>query len=291
MRHQDHLGGCISITILVSDVRRFEFCILLTSFPLRFGPDWAWNNFDFFVVAIIWIPRKFMPLNVMCVRVLRLIRLLKLAKQFKQLRVVVMGMLNGFKSVGYIVLLLLLFFFVFAVFGCMSFRRNDPFHWGGLGISMVTLYRVATFENWTQIIYLSYFGCNSQYTSLIGVSTRLFVRFCRLMHFCMNSLYLSQVYFGGNGRNPWVELGQKNQRIETPYGSFYERVCWHPHRQAALSSVYFIVFVFVVAFVVFSVFIGAVTGAMAEAVFNFKDQEKMERDIKSRKRAKLEDPK
>jgi hypothetical protein len=52
----------------------------------RTGPDWAWNNFDFIIVAICWVPAGIIG-NVNFLRLLRLMRLMKLVKKVKQLQV------------------------------------------------------------------------------------------------------------------------------------------------------------------------------------------------------------
>jgi voltage-gated sodium channel len=98
-------------------------------------------------------------------------RLFKLVGKVKQLHVIVMGLARGLGSCIYIVMLLLLIFYLYAIVGTACFRRNDPFHFGGLGISMLTLYiRIATFESWTNVLYINYFGCSSQNPSVDGVS-------------------------------------------------------------------------------------------------------------------------
>jgi hypothetical protein len=96
-------------------------------------------------------------------------RLLKLVSNVKQLRVIVVGLTQGLSAVTYIVILLVLVFYLFAVLGVNCFRRNDPFHFGNVGLAMITLYRIATFESWTAIMYINIFGCNSQTGSVLGV--------------------------------------------------------------------------------------------------------------------------
>ena len=113
------------------------------------GGDWGWNNFDFWLVFICWIP---MGGNVAFLRLLRLMRLLKLVGKVKRLQVIVMGLIKGLASVTYIMVLMSLIFYLFAVMGVDSFRENDPFHFGSLGVAMLTLFRCATLEDWTDIM-------------------------------------------------------------------------------------------------------------------------------------------
>lgn len=96
-------------------------------------------------------------------------RLFKLAKKVKKINVIVMGLFKGMNSVFYIMLLLLLVFLIFSVIGVQTFRRNDPLTFGGIGIAVVTLFRVITLDNWTTLIFINWFGCNSQHMSVNGV--------------------------------------------------------------------------------------------------------------------------
>ena len=64
-----------------------------------------------------------------------------------------------FQSIAYILLLLFLIFYLYAIVGMMLFKDNDPFHFGSLEISMLTLFRMATLEDWTEVMYISWEGC------------------------------------------------------------------------------------------------------------------------------------
>lgn len=52
---------------------------------------------------------------VQCMRLMRLVRLLSLVKSIKQLRVIVIGLVQGIKSSGYIIILLIMFIYIFAI--------------------------------------------------------------------------------------------------------------------------------------------------------------------------------
>jgi len=52
---------------------------------------------------------------VQCMRLLRLLRLLALIKTIKQLNVIVVGLVQGFKSSGYIIVLLVMIIYIFAI--------------------------------------------------------------------------------------------------------------------------------------------------------------------------------
>ena len=57
------------------------------------------------------------------------------------------------KSIGYIVILLFLVFYLYAVAGIYAFRANDPWHFSSLPIALLTLFRAATLEDWTDLMY------------------------------------------------------------------------------------------------------------------------------------------
>jgi voltage-gated sodium channel len=136
--------------------------------PFRyfFGPDKMWNNFDFWIVFACWLPFES---NISLLRLLRLLRLLKLVDKVKQLHVIVMGLVKGIAGVSYIFLLMMLIFYLFAVMGVALFRENDPFHFGSLGVSMLSLFRAATLEDWADIMFINWFGCDSGYDGVLGV--------------------------------------------------------------------------------------------------------------------------
>ena len=108
--------------------------------------------------------------NVAFLRLLRLMRLLKLVGKVKELQLIVMGLIRGLSSVTYILVLMILIFYLFAVLGTSTFRRNDPFHFGSIGVSMLSLFRMATTESWSNAMFINIYGCNSQYESVWGVS-------------------------------------------------------------------------------------------------------------------------
>ena len=86
-------------------------------------------------------------------RLFRLARLAKLVHKVPKLRMIVVGLVGGFKSIGYIMILLLLVFYMFGVAGMSLFSDNDPFHFNTVPRAILTLFRAATLEDWTDIMY------------------------------------------------------------------------------------------------------------------------------------------
>lgn len=72
-----------------------------------------------------------------------------------ELAVLVAGMYSGGRFIGAILLMLLLVFFSFAVVGQSVFKPNDPTHFNSLEVSMLSLFRSATMEDWTDIMYIN----------------------------------------------------------------------------------------------------------------------------------------
>merc|ERR1711968_8752 len=92
-------------------------------------------------------------------RLLRLLRVLKLLKGLPELLVIVSALINGLASIGYIATILFMFFYLFGIGGMLFFGRNDPWHFGTLHISMITLFRCSTLEDWTDVMYTNIHGC------------------------------------------------------------------------------------------------------------------------------------
>ena len=68
------------------------------------------------------------------------------------MRVPVDAMLGGAVSIGYVGLLTTSVCYVFAIVGVDTFKANDPFNFGSLHRAMLTLFRCATLENWTEVM-------------------------------------------------------------------------------------------------------------------------------------------
>lgn len=123
--------------------------------PWRFftGKEMRWNTFDF-VIIVMSLPVWGSALggsNIAILRMLRLMRIMKLVKRVPQLYMIVMGLIGGLKSIGYIMLLLFLVFYLYAISGMYAWQDNDPFHYRSVPIAMVTLFRMATLENWSNV--------------------------------------------------------------------------------------------------------------------------------------------
>lgn len=123
--------------------------------PLNYFRN-GWNVFDFSIVAVCLLPSTGAWVTV--VRLARILRAVRLITQIPRLQVLVGALLKSLPSMGYVSLLLGLHFYVYAVMGTFLFRGNDPGHFGDLGNSMLSLFRVVTLEDWTDVMYSSVHG-------------------------------------------------------------------------------------------------------------------------------------
>lgn len=129
--------------------------VALAPRPQDFFKD-SWNIFDFVIVAVCLIPvsGSFGPV----LRLFRLLRVLRLLSAVPKLQLLVNALLKSLPSMLYVTILLLLLFYVYAVAGVMFFAKNDPVHFGNIFDAILSLFRVVTLEDWTDVMYLQIYG-------------------------------------------------------------------------------------------------------------------------------------
>ena len=92
------------------------------------------------------------------IMVIRLFRIPKLFTHISELRVVVESLLTGMSSLMFVAIILVLFFYCFAIGGMTLFMDNDPVHFENLQIALLSLFRAATCEDWTDVMYINMLG-------------------------------------------------------------------------------------------------------------------------------------
>lgn len=112
----------------------------------------GWNLFDFVIVVVSLIPLDDSEYALIA-RMLRLFRVMRLISFIPELRVLVSALISALPRMGYVALLMFIIFYLYAVIGNLMFAEINPKLWGDLGISLLTLFRVATFEDWTDVMY------------------------------------------------------------------------------------------------------------------------------------------
>ncbi|KAG3233892.1 hypothetical protein PI124_g21042 [Phytophthora idaei] len=233
-------------------------------YPWRFfiGKEMRWNCFDFAIIVMslpIW-GSALGGSSIAILRMLRLMRIMKLVKRVPQLYMIVMGLIGGLKSIGYIMLLLFLVFYLYAISGMYAWQGNDTFHFRSVPIAMITLFRMSTLENWATIMYINYFGCDrfdGGYYSTNPAAAASF-QYCNI----------TEVYGANQTDSSLASQRALNQ---------------------VMATIYFITFILISAFVMLSLFIGAITMSMTQSMEHMKkaqeEAEAKKRAEKARKRA------
>ncbi|WP_281558815.1 ion transporter [Thalassomonas sp. RHCl1] len=111
----------------------------------------GWNIFDTVIVIGSLIPTG--GSGVLLARLLRVFRVLRLVSMVPELRILINALLKAIPRMGYIGLLMFVIFYIYAAIGSILFNQINEVLWGDLSISMLTLFRVATFEDWTDVMY------------------------------------------------------------------------------------------------------------------------------------------
>ncbi|MBT4837283.1 MAG: ion transporter [Methylococcales bacterium] len=111
-----------------------------------------WNVFDFLIVVASLIPVQDTEM-VLLARLLRIFRVLRLISIIPELRVLINALLISIPRMGYVLLLMFIIFYIYGAIGSFVFDEINPVLWGNIAISLLTLFRVATFEDWTDVMY------------------------------------------------------------------------------------------------------------------------------------------
>lgn len=111
----------------------------------------GWNLFDFAIIVISLVPSVGVLATVG--RLARILRVLRLISTLPELRLIVSTLMRSIPSMFNIIMLLSIIFYMYAVAGYHLFHEVDPVHWRNLGISLLSLFRIVTLEDWTDIMY------------------------------------------------------------------------------------------------------------------------------------------
>ena len=112
----------------------------------------GWNVFDTFIVAVSLIPIDDSE-GILLARLLRIFRVLRLISFVPELRMLVGALLKAIPRMGYVVLLMFVIFYMYGAVGSMFFNTVDPDLWGNISVAMITMFRVVTFDNWSEVMY------------------------------------------------------------------------------------------------------------------------------------------
>jgi voltage-gated sodium channel len=112
----------------------------------------GWNIFDTLVVAISLIPIDDSEMALLA-RLVRVFRVLRMVSVVPELRILINSLIKALPQLGYVILLMFIIFYIYAAIGSFIFNEINPKLWGDIAISMLTLFRIMTFEDWTDIQY------------------------------------------------------------------------------------------------------------------------------------------
>ena len=112
-----------------------------------------WNVFDFAIIVLSLIPAVG-PFAVVA-RMARLMRLLRLVSAVPELRLIVTTLVRSIPGMLHIVAVMSVLAYIYAIIGFQLFHEHDPEHWRNLGVSLLSLFRIVTLEDWTDIMYVA----------------------------------------------------------------------------------------------------------------------------------------
>mgnify|MGYP006424808295 CR=1 FL=1 len=114
----------------------------------------GWNIFDFTIVALSILPFE-QTMGIAIARIFRILRVVRLFSGLPSLRKIMTALGDSINPILSIILLLVIIFYIYAVigvhlFGHSSFTRDL---WHDVPTAALTLFRVLTFEDWTDVMY------------------------------------------------------------------------------------------------------------------------------------------
>lgn len=125
----------------------------------------GWNVFDFVIVVLCVLPMAGPFAAVL--RLARALRLLRLVSALPKLQLLVGALLKSLSAMGYVTLLLALLFYIYAVTGIHLFGAHDPENFGSLPAAFLSLFRLVTLDNWTDLF-------NAQIAHVSGLKVALY---------------------------------------------------------------------------------------------------------------------
>jgi voltage-gated sodium channel len=123
-----------------------------------------------------------------------------------ELRTLINSLLKALPQMGYVVLLMFIIFYIYAAVGSYLFADINPFLWDNIATSMLTLFRVMTFEDWTDIQY--------ETMEVYGWSWIYYMTFIFLTAFAFLNMVIGIVINVMDKEGRKVELGQKSEAQE-----------------------------------------------------------------------------
>jgi len=112
----------------------------------------GWNIFDTLIVVVSLIPIENTEMALVG-RLVRIFRVLRMVSIIPELRMLLNSLVKALPQLGYVILLMFIIFYIYAAIGSTFFAQINETLWGDISISMLTLFRIMTFEDWTDVMY------------------------------------------------------------------------------------------------------------------------------------------
>ncbi|MGJ8662634.1 MAG: ion transporter [Marinicella sp.] len=112
----------------------------------------GWNIFDTLIVVVSLIPIQDSEMALIG-RLVRVFRVLRMISIVPELRILINSLLKAMPQLSYVMLLMFIIFYIYGAVGSFFFNQINPVLWGDIATSMLTLFRVMTFEDWTDVMY------------------------------------------------------------------------------------------------------------------------------------------
>jgi len=143
-----HLGNQLVLAIFIIEAA-LKIYAVAPKLSGYFGK--GWNIFDFSIILLALLPST--GEFAMIARLARLLRVLRLISAIPELRLIVATLMRSIPSMANVMLLMSVIFYIYAVAGQQLFHEHDPEHWRSIGISLLSLFRIVTLEDWTDLMY------------------------------------------------------------------------------------------------------------------------------------------
>ena len=150
----DTYGDLFGILLWTSQIFfTFEIIIRILSYhprKIEFFSEF-WNNFDFILILLSYIPAIW---NLVLIgRILRLFRLLRIFSVSDTLRTYLDQMKKGSSIIFYTVIIYIVLAYIFAVSGFYFFSTIDPSSWWSLHQSIASIFYLSLTSHVFEIIY------------------------------------------------------------------------------------------------------------------------------------------
>lgn len=247
----------------------------------NFTSDGCWNTFDFVIVLIGWFDIANLTSGVSFMRTLRLLRTLKLFGRSQQLLAMLQGLSDGLRDSRPILLLWVVLWLLFSFIGVAAFGKNNPFSFGSLDASFLSLYIISTMD-WGDIYNVDQYGCNRHDGNEVYTQCNLTTQTCPGLDDKVNKWLTEEnttrtiADFGQQsaGSTPSSDPNQVDLRhyCYAPLG--YQHNGQATDVELAVPSIYYLFFVLIVGLILMTLFMGSVSMSMVNVMDSLQKAER-----------------